>query len=86
MEETKPLSKHSVSTDTRPFLECLVEFLDSTGGRDKVNTTLNQFYRLVQYTIKLLSPLLKNKKNLEGVTVFLDNLGDSFGLTRKVLG
>ena len=40
MEVTKPLSKPSITTDTRPFRECLVEFLDSTGGRDKVKINI----------------------------------------------
>ena len=26
-----------IEKDTRPFIQCLIEFLDSTGGRDKVN-------------------------------------------------
>jgi hypothetical protein len=36
MDETKPLPKPTISTDKRPFLECFVEFMDSTSGRDKV--------------------------------------------------
>ena len=71
--------------DPKSNFQCFVEFLDTTGGRDKVIIRRNQFCRLFQYLSKFIVPLTKNYKRIDKLVVFIDNLGACFDLTRKVI-
>lgn len=64
--------------DTRNFTQSLIDFLDSTGGRDKL-------FRVIQYIAKFILPLLKSKTQLSQLAVFVESLGSSMGLVRKVI-
>lgn len=63
--------------DLRPFDQCIVEFFDTSAGREK-------FYRFIQYYAKFIVPLIKDKKNFFHVTQLIQNLGAVCNLTRKV--
>jgi len=66
-----------VPEDKRPFSQCLAEFLDTTGGRDKI-------FRLFQYYAKFILPFIKNKEQLIKLAGFIEGFGALCGLTRKV--
>ena len=63
--------------DKRPLSQCIAEFLDTTGGRDKI-------FRLFQYYAKFILPFIKNKEKLIKIAGFFESFGALCGLTRKV--
>jgi hypothetical protein len=65
------------SLANKPPLQATIEFLDTTGGRDKIA-------RLLQYFAKFILPFIKNQPHLTKITVFIETVGAVMGLTRKV--
>jgi hypothetical protein len=63
--------------DKRPVSQCVQEFLDTTGGRDK-------FFRFFQYFAKFIIPFIKGKEKLAKIAGFIESFGAMGGLARKV--
>jgi hypothetical protein len=76
--ETKKLAPLSmlVPQDKREISQCIAEFLDTTGGRDKI-------FRLFQYYAKFIVPFMKSKE-VAKLAEFISSFGALCGLTRKV--
>jgi len=77
-EQGCPILLPKASKKSRPFLICLIEFIDTTGGRDK-------FYRLIQYFAKFITPFVASIKSLESLKIFMEGIGSGCGLVRAFL-
>lgn len=73
-----PFQKFNIPIDKRPFSQSLMEFLETTGGRDKI-------YRLFQYYAKFILPHLKNKSQLIKLVGLIEGFASLCGLARKVI-
>ena len=69
--------KFYMKYDTRSLIQCVIDFLDSSVGRDKL-------CRLFQYFTKFILPFIKDKKDYAKVTQFLESFSALCSLVRKV--
>lgn len=63
--------------DKRSSVECLIDFLNSTVGRDKL-------FRFIQYYAKFIVPFLKTNEKYAKIAQFIESLGNTMNTVRKV--